>query len=157
MFAHVTSPHVPIVFDRAGQMPDLPCDPCGRSATHHVDSGLTSEQFRRAFSDQVHHLNGLVLDVIDELRGASPDAVVVVFSDHGTRSNLPVDDDWFDTFFAARTPGREGVFPDDVRPIEIFPHLLGAYFGDELPIPADRDFHAPQGHLMPLEIVEWER
>jgi hypothetical protein len=153
MLAHVLSPHTPFTFDREGLIPDLECAPCDRYATIADESGMTDEAFRAAMIDQIHYLNRLVLDSLEGLLAASPDAVVIVFSDHGTRS-YPLDpDEWFATLFAARTPGHEGIYGPAARPIEIFPRLLSAYFGDEIPIAEDRTYHAPEGIRYPLRIV----
>jgi hypothetical protein len=134
MFAHVMSPHTPILFDRHGRLP-----PEVSFSIYADDSGLSLADFRDAYAQQVHYLNGLVIEAIDGITTNAPGAVVVVFSDHGSRSNRSVDADWHSTFFAARTPGQRATFPDDARPIEIFPRLLGRYFGDAIPIPINRD------------------
>jgi hypothetical protein len=152
MFAHVVNPHLPFLFDRDGDPPAIECAPC-TFATHIDHSGMTSTDFLRAYADQVHHLNGLVLEAIDGVLEHAPDAAVIIFSDHGSRAERVPDDDWYATFFAARTPGHDNVFPDDARPIAIFPLLLGAYFGDDFPIPADRDFLVPRAIEMPLDIA----
>ena len=150
LFAHIVSPHTPFLFDRSGRRPSLDCVGCPRFGNHIDESGLDTEDFRRAFTDQLHYLNGLVLEAIDGIVEHSPDAVIVVFSDHGSRANRNADADWYATFFAARTPGQSGVFPDDVRPISVFPHLFGAYFGDNIPVADDKDFIAPYGTGMPI-------
>jgi hypothetical protein len=153
MLAHVLSPHTPFTFDRKGLIPDLECAPCDRYATIADESGMTDEAFRAAMIDQIHYLNRLVLDSLEGLLAASPDAVVIVFSDHGTRSDPLDPDEWFATLFAARTPGHEGIYGPAARPIEIFPRLLSAYFGDEIPIAEDRTYYAPEGIRYPLRIV----
>lgn len=154
MFAHVMSPHMPLVLDRDGEMPKLPCDyPCRPFVTEQPASGLSPEAFYSAVGDQVHGLNGLVLSAIDAINTESPDAVVVIFSDHGLRSNPDNLNEFYSTFFAARTPGHHDVFPDDARPIEIFPRIFNAYFGDDYPIPDDRSFHSPNGVRFPLTTV----
>lgn len=151
LFAHVLSPHLPFLFDREGEPPVTGCLAC-TFATHIDHSGMTAEEFHRAYIDQVHYLNGLVIESLDGILERSPDSVLVVFSDHGSRANRIPDDEWFATFFASRTPGHASVFPEDARPIEVFPRLLNAYFGNEIPVPADEDYLSPQGFLMPLNI-----
>jgi hypothetical protein len=152
MFAHVVNPHLPFLFDRNGQVPQISCAAC-TFATHIDHSGLSRDAFHRAYVEQVHHLNGRIIGAIDQVIERSPDAVIILFSDHGSRAEREPDAEWYATLFAARTPGRTGVFPDDVRPIEIFPRLFGAYFGDEVPIPVDKDYLTPRTVQMPLEII----
>ena len=156
MFAHVVNPHLPFLFDRNGEQPAMECQAC-TFATHIDHSGMPRAEFLAAYADQVHFLNGRVLDTIDSILAKSPDAAVVVFSDHGSRASREPDADWFATFFASRTPGHADLFPDDARPIEIFPRLFRAYFGDDVPIPHDEDFVAPEGVQMPLHIVPVNR
>lgn len=152
MFAHVVSPHLPFLFDDDGGQPVISCVAC-TFATHIDHSGMSSDEFLSAYADQVDYLNHLVLEAVDGIVERSPKAIVVVFSDHGSRANRTPDADWYATLFASRTPGHSNVFPDDARPIEIFPRLFEEYFGDEIPIPEDVDFLAPDGVQMPLEIV----
>lgn len=151
LFAHVVSPHLPFLFDREGEQPRISCVAC-TFATHIDHSGLTADEFYAAYADQLHYLNGLVLETLDGILERSPNAVVVVMSDHGSRANRIPDDDWYATFFASRTPGHPALFPDDARPIEIFPRLLNAYFGDDIPVPVDQDYLSPGGVQMPLDI-----
>jgi hypothetical protein len=155
MFAHLIAPHTPFVFDRDGEYPILPCDRCHHFAIQAEDSGMTTAEFRRSYADQLHYLNERVLESVDGIIEGSPDAVIVIFSDHGSRSDRPVDEEWYRTFFAARTPDHPDLFADDARPLDIFPALLGAYFGIEVETPPDRHYLAPRGRL-PLDIVEWD-
>ncbi|MGH2444893.1 MAG: hypothetical protein ACRDGD_02455 [Candidatus Limnocylindria bacterium] len=152
VFAHVMNPHLPLLFDRDGDPPMTSCLAC-TFATHIDNSGMTADEFHAAYVDQVHHLNGLVLETIDGILADSPDAAMIVFSDHGSRAERHPDEEWFATFFAARTPGHPRLYPDDARPIEIFPRLFGAYFGDDFPIPVDEDYLSPQGVQMPLDVT----
>jgi hypothetical protein len=157
MFAHVLSPHVPFVFDRQGELPEFACvDQCNRFGIYAHDSGMTREQFERAYTDQVDFLNHKILETLDRVIEASPNAPMVLFSDHGTRSEYEHSDEWFSTFFASRTPGHSGLFDDDARPLEILPVLLNEYFGKSLPVPRDESFYSPLRGSRPLYLVPWE-
>jgi hypothetical protein len=75
---------------------------------------------------------------------------VIVMSDHGSESRL----DWadasrsdlqerFSNLFAARTPARTALFPDDTTPVNLFPLLFDAYFGESIPVHEARFFLSP--------------
>lgn len=152
MLTHVLSPHAPIVFDRNGQVPDLDYEPGGAFAIDREVMGMSEDDFWRAYSDQVHFLNGRILGTIDAILQASPDSVIVTFSDHGARATAETDDEWYRTFFAARTPGHPELFAVDARSLDIVPAVFGAYFGDEIRTPADVTFAAPDGVTFPLTL-----
>jgi hypothetical protein len=75
-------------------------------------------------------------------------------SDHGARSRpfnaaTATPDDLrerFGTLFAAYTPGKTGVFPNDVTPSQIMVDLLNAYFGTDFPQPARGTFASEISH-----------
>ena len=156
MFAHVLSPHVPFVFDRDGGMPQPQCSPsCNRYRLRADESGMDTQEFNTAYANQVHYINGRMLAVIDTILEKSPDAVIVLFSDHGSRSSRDVADEWYSTLFAARTPGHPNLYGPEPRSIEIFPRLFGAYFDDEVVIPPDTSFQSPYRNQLPLTTEPW--
>jgi hypothetical protein len=155
VFAHVLSPHTPIVFDREGMLVTPSCLPeCDISQIHHERLGMSKEDFGQAYGEQTHYINGLVLDAVDAILRSTPDAVIIIFSDHGTRSDLSSYEEWFRTFFAARVPGHEKLFGHDGRAITVFPRLFNALFGDDIPIPGHRMYVTPDG-TWPLSIEPW--
>jgi hypothetical protein len=153
VFAHVFGPHTPFVFDRSGQIPRLSCDPeCERWTFLHHEMPIGREEYEAAYADQVRYLNGLVLSAIDTIVTADPEAVVVVFSDHGARAEEGETDEWYRTFFAARTPGHPALFEQNPRAIAIFPSLFRAYFDHDVPIPSDVTFRSKRGLDYPLDV-----
>ena len=146
MLAHVMAPHTPIVFDADGTPADFSGRTCGTQ--FEIDAsviGVSEREYRAAMAEQVANPNMRTLEAIDEILVASPDAVVVVFSDHGSRHSSQPSDEWFHSFLAARTPGHPGLIEDDPRPIAIFPAIFNAYFGTRHAIPADRTFIGLEG------------
>ncbi|HEX2767517.1 MAG TPA: hypothetical protein VHR55_12880 [Candidatus Limnocylindria bacterium] len=143
VFAHVPSPHQPVVFGPDGQPVAEPL----RSnwfADSPGERGQDPEEFRERYRAQLPVLNDLVLDAIDGILAASDEPpIIVVFADHGSASAV----DWNETepaeadparllertgtLFAAFTPGRTDVFPDDVSNVDIFRLLFDAYLGTE--------------------------
>jgi len=157
MFAHVMSPHTPIVFDENGDPATVRASG-GCGAQFHIDAteiGLTPSAYWAAMAEQVHYLNTLTLDAIDAVIEASPEAVIVIFSDHGARYSQAPTREWFHTFFAARTPGQAALYGDEARPVDIFPKLFEAYFGINSTPVDDRRFTSTHGIFMPLIIEPW--
>jgi hypothetical protein len=147
MLSHVMSPHTPIVFERDGGPVTPGCLPRCELWTILAD-GLEMDQptFERAYSGQVHHLNTLLLDAVDRILAARPNAVIVLFSDHGSRGEEADREEWYRTFLAARTPGVDA-FDDDARPIDVLSRLFGAYLKSELPTPNTVQYEVPNGRL----------
>ena len=59
---------------------------------------------------------------------------MIIMSDHGAERRPQVFESdgtpgHYANLFASRTPGVEGVFPEDHSPINTFPRLFNAYFG----------------------------
>lgn len=144
IFVHVPAPHQPSVFAADGSGVAVPIN-----ADFYNDSGpgrhLTPSAFARAYTAEVQHLNELVLAAVDGIvRASESPPVIVVLSDHGSASDV----DWavtqihdaspqdlherLSSFFAAYTPGKSGVFPDDISPVNVFRDLFDAYFGTHL-------------------------
>jgi hypothetical protein len=155
LFAHVMSPHTPFVFDTEGRIPHLSCDPmCERWTIYRERMPLPEREFEAAYSAQVLHVNELALGAVDAIVRANPEAVVILLSDHGARADPAQSDEWYRTFFAARTPGHRGVFDDDAGALAVFPTLFRAYFGDRIPVPDARIYHAhpDAGLQFPLNV-----
>ena len=157
LFAHVMSPHTPLVFAADGEPSSVRCGE-GCTSLFSIDASttrLSMTAFEEAYAEQVHYLNGLVLAAVDRVIAASPDAAIVIFSDHGARHSAEPAAEWFETFFAARTPGHPALFAADARPIEMFPRLFGAYFGMDFAVPDDRSYDSEHGVVLPLVLNPW--
>ena len=152
VFAHVPAPHQPTVLGEDGEPVVVPL-----TDTWFADSpgerGEDHDEFVERYRAQLPYLNERVLETIDGIvENSEVPPVIVLFSDHGSASVV----DWNQTdpaeadparllertgnFFAAITPGREDVFPDDISPVDLFRLLFDAYFGHRL-----RSRHAAGG------------
>ena len=145
VFAHVMSPHAPIVFDAEGGPVGPPdCLP----ATCGPWDGRREPADNAATIEQMQYLNSLVLDAVSEMVTMSPEPpVIVLVSDHGSRYSVDDPDEMLRNFFIAFTPGRPGLFPDDVTPINLIPRLLNAYVG------ADHPFATEESYMVDLDAV----
>ncbi len=151
VFVHLPIPHGPYVFG-------ADCSPSNEVivAPEGLGHGGDPTTFA-AVAAQTACVDRLLEESVARLVASDPDAVVILFSDHGPDEHL----DWSApdatglnersaTLFAARTPGQEGVFGDDITLVNVFPDLFNAYLGTQLdrqpnefwfgPRPADRAF-----------------
>jgi hypothetical protein len=143
VWAHVEAPHIPIVFDANGGT---------ASASVYSDTAqgveTTQEEYVRAYVAQLEYIN---TRVSAEIRGilsrAKQPPVIVLMSDEGSESHLDWNDgaksdlrERFGTLFAAFTPGHPSLFGDDLVEVNVFPTLLNAYFGTDLPYRPPRFF-----------------
>ena len=146
VFAHLASPHIPYVFDANCRI-----DPTIQDRTAVDPSGTNVAPERLAAErDQTICVDGLLSKVAHTIVSNDPDAIVVLFSDHGP-------DDFFDwsapeepglgyrfaNFFSARTPTLASPFPQDVTLVNIFPILFNALWGLDLPLHANDMYLGP--------------
>ena len=158
-FAHIPSPHGPIVFGPKGEAVQAPpLDHLFDDNAH--DLRLTPEAFGRRYTGQVDYLNGLVLNTVDGILDASPrPPVIILLSDHGSGSRL----NWTDlahsdldersaNLVATYTPGRSDVFPDDITLVNFFGTLFNAYFGTDIAAKPETIYRWDDNltHLVPI-------
>ncbi len=135
VFTHIVSPHAPQVFQADGSAVDL------RGFALTYDDNIEAIQlgwteYGRRLEGQLTFLNTRTLDLVDQIIAADPDAVVVLFSDHGSGAR------WSETdpskadvdlrtanLLAVRSPGRTGIIDDRSTLANLLPHLLRAYTG----------------------------
>ncbi|HEX9738730.1 MAG TPA: hypothetical protein VGA91_05810 [Candidatus Limnocylindria bacterium] len=129
IFVHLVAPHPPFLYEADGSAGTTrQCWPeCALFANSIEDRGTTRESWASSMTGNVKALNARVLAAVDRLIAAHPDAVIVLFSDHGGRISEAERDEWHRSFLAARTPGHPGVFADAPRPDTIIRTLLATY------------------------------
>lgn len=157
VFAHVFSPHAPAIFNADGSPRAAPpCYPmaCSFNVTEAAGLGQSFGEYGQALVGQLEYLQGEILTLVDEIVAADPNAVVVLFSDHGARYDRNDRAEQFKTFFAARTPHHDELFPADVSPVNIFPTLFNAYFDAELPLQPYRAWWAEPATPLDMTRVE---
>jgi hypothetical protein len=133
VLAHLMAPHPPFVL---GQSADYlgDCFPgCGVWSTTTEATGMSPAEFATRLQAQTLALNQALEQTVRGIIDASPSAFIVILSDHGIRRDLTDVDEHFRTFFAARTPGYDGLFPADISPVNVFRRILSNVFGDDLP------------------------
>jgi hypothetical protein len=117
--AHLMVPHTPFLWG-PGRDPLGPID-CWRAGLCNMfhatvqDLRITVDEYASLLPHHLEAVNERVIAAIDRLLERDPEAVIIVFSDHGLRYEHPVNDEWHRSFFAIRgsTPLRaDGLFTD---------------------------------------------
>lgn len=139
VLAHVHSPHTPFVLGiEAEESPVLQCFPtrCSFWEVRFERLGMSANEYRTDLRAQLDELNHLTLDALDRIVEQDPNAVVIVFSDHGLRYDTDEVDEHFRSLLAARTPGHENLYANDESPVNLLRGILSAYFRSKLdPLP----------------------
>jgi hypothetical protein len=77
---------------------------------------------------QLDGLNSDLLTTIDQITARRPEAVIVLFSDHGARYSLAErGDEWHATFLAARTPGHPQLLDGAAEPSAVLRMITDTY------------------------------
>lgn len=142
VFDHVYSPHPPFVFQADGQARSLPaCYPsCSIQRPSAQELGISERDYEAAVLGQVQAINELALDALAALVKRDPSAIVIVFSDHGTRHDVDGDPvEATSNFFASRVPGNPELFGSSPHLVNTFPTLLNHLLGTSYPL---HDFRA---------------
>lgn len=123
VFAHLLSPHAPVAFRADGS----PANPPECFPDCNIYSLISAADWN-GFAGQVEHVNQMVLEVLDRIIAKDPHAVVIVMSDHGSPRTAAAPVHAFQNFFAARTPGNEVHYEDDITPLTVLPLLADTPF-----------------------------
>lgn len=135
VFAHIPSPHRPWV-NHADGSPNVATD----LDTWYFDTpetnGMSREDVIAGFTGQSAYIGGRVLRTVDAiLANSARPPVILVLSDHGPALDVATDsiEVKLRNLFAAYTPGKTGMFADDVTLVNVFPAMFDAYLGVDLP------------------------
>jgi hypothetical protein len=141
-FAHVLMPHTPLLLDSE-------CDRYGPDPLRRwgAEGGDLLTARRLNYVEQTRCVNSKVLDALDALLGANPDAMVMITGDHGPGSMLDVNlaldllpnaaiQERMKTLSAYRLPGCNDSFRDDLTPVNGTRILTNCALGASLvPLP----------------------
>ncbi len=144
VFAHIISPHTPYVFGPNGERIDHQ-DPFSL-----LDAKPGNPDNKKYYRDQVHYINQLLMDVIDEILQTSPvEPIIILQADHGSkvymekepspemrcRLHLPI----LNAYYFPDVDNQEFFYPT-VSPINSFRMLLNEYFQEELALLPDESY-----------------
>jgi hypothetical protein len=122
VFAHLLAPHTPFLY--AGGVSS--CWPECRIFAFSADElEMAVDEWAERMSRHLPAVDDRILEAMDRLLREHPDAVVVLFSDHGARYGNPEED--HKSFLMARTPGNPNLFEQDPQPDAILRMIEEAY------------------------------
>jgi hypothetical protein len=138
VLAHLFQPHLPFLWDANGNPVPLPFYWPGENlfAAQIETIGMALPDYSAAMKGDLATLNPQLLQMVDAIVQKDPGAVVVLFSDHGSRYSLALKQtEWYHSFLAARTPGHAMLFASDPKPTAILRTLLPVYVTGASPAP----------------------
>ncbi len=147
IFAHITAPHPPFVFNQNGD----PIDPPGHFSFNDAEDfyGSTSE-YQNGYRGQVKFVNTQMQVVIDSiLKKSKTPPIIIIQADHG--SGLLTDfssaentcvKERFSPFAAYYLPGLDyDTIPSDITPVNLFRIIFNEYFGTDLPMLENKQYY----------------
>jgi len=125
VFAHLLAPHTPFLFAENSSPAEIPsCWPdCNITDISPERLQMTMSEYTDGLVGSIERLNIIVLNMVDEILAEHPDALIVLFSDHGARFDDGDLDEWHRPFLAARTPSHPRLFATDPTPGSILQQL----------------------------------
>jgi hypothetical protein len=126
VFAHLLAPHAPYLFASDGgeaTLPDCWLEGCSIYAAR--EWHLSPEELAPLLTANVDALNQRLIRILDQLVAEDPEATVILLSDHGAAIESADTPERSASFFAARTPGRPGLFDGRAGPDALVYTLLG--------------------------------
>ena len=96
VFAHIFNPHPPFLFGQNGEpLPIQDCWPRCSMEKNSIESlNLSLESWSELMGWQIDELNHRIIAAVDQILARSPNAVIVLFSDHGLRSSEQEPEEW---------------------------------------------------------------
>jgi hypothetical protein len=147
VFAHVTSPHPPFVFDRDGN----PINPPGKFNTNDADDFYgSSSVYQKGYVEQVQFVNAQIRQVVKTILAKSETPpIILIQADHG--SGLLTDfssaentciKERFSPFAAYYLPGMHPeAVPPDLTTVNLFRMIFNQYFAANLPLLENQHYY----------------
>jgi len=141
VFLHLVCPHPPFVFDRMGRLPDR------NKAMRKLEADWLPKE---RYVDQLHYLNGKVMEAVRQIIQLSPTPpVIVIQGDHGPATDklkaLPTPEtskmrtSILNAYYLPGK-GRELLYPT-ITPVNTFRLILNAYLGGKWPFLKDKTYY----------------
>jgi hypothetical protein len=145
VFAHVPSPHAPLVFHADGS-PRTVVDIQSFIAEKPAYVGLSPDALAVAYDDQVAYTDHLLLDALgrldDAIAARARPAVVVIFSDHGSWIYADGGDVRlrFKNLIAVRATDRKLILEPNITLVNLLPSLFQQLYGVDWVRRADTEY-----------------
>lgn len=156
VFAHISSPHPPFVFDENGGAAKL-------GSCNGLDGSLfkgTFEDYHKGYPQQMAYISKKVQEAVDEILAKSkPPPVIIIQGDHGSGMLL----DWElskNSCLRERTsilnayyiPKTNDLY-ESITPVNSFRVVLNEVFDLQLPLLEDRSYYSPWDKPYQLENI----
>jgi hypothetical protein len=141
LFAHITLPHPPYMFDKDGN--ELSHPPFEPKQWAEIEK----------YVDQLEYLNKMVIELIDEiLINSDEEPIIIIQGDHGTEivpgwtknpNKDRIDERSFILnayYFPSNNENRYGILYDNISPVNTFRIIFNEYFGQEYPLLSDNTY-----------------
>jgi hypothetical protein len=137
VLAHLFQPHLPFLWESDGTPTKVPFfwPRVNIFAAQIETMGMSLADYSASVQADLTTLNPKLLAMVDAIVAKDPGAVVVLFSDHGSRYSLDLKTtEWYRSFLAARTPDHPDLFASEPVPTAILRTLLPIYVtGESIP------------------------
>jgi len=159
VFAHVTAPHPPFVFDGDGNPVDPPVN---FSMNDAADFYGTDQDYQDGYIGQVEYVNAHMQVVLDKiLKQSKTPPIIIIQADHGSAMLADFESadntciqERFSPFAAYYLPGVSAdVIPSDLTNVNIFRIVLNQYFEAGFPILENRQYYY-NGRLTIFQTVD---
>lgn len=146
VFAHVTAPHPPFVFDRNGNSIDPPGNFNMNDAADFYGSDT---EYQEGYIGQVEYINSHMQMVVEEiLKQSQTPPIIIIQADHGSAMLTDFESadntcilERFSPFAAYYLPGvRPEEIPSDLTNVNLFRMILNQYFSAKLPLQENRQY-----------------
>lgn len=123
VFTHVLAPHPPFIYADGISA----CWPgCNIFDVSAENLEIDREEWSAQMAVQLEAVNDRVLAAVDRLLAKHPQAVIVLFSDHGGRYDA-ASNEVHHSFLVAKTPGHAGMFDREPHPHAVLRLVTDAY------------------------------
>jgi hypothetical protein len=159
VFAHVTVPHPPFVFDGNGNLLDPPVNFNMNDAADFYGS---DQEYKQGYIGQVEYTNAHMQMVLEEiLKQSQTPPIILIQADHGSAMLTNFESaentciqERFSPFAAYYLPGMlPEVIPSDLTNVNLFRIILNQYFYTDLPLLENRQYYY-QGRLHIFRTVD---
>ena len=127
VYAHIVSPHFPILFDAQGEYAL-------------VGMGEDDETYAQAYQGQLTYVNGRILAILNTIITVSPTPPIIILqSDHGFERHIEEDRTFNLAALYLPDGGDAGLYPQ-ITPVNTFRIIFNTYFGGSFELLEDRAY-----------------
>jgi hypothetical protein len=150
VYAHITIPHPPFVFDYRGEYSLIPIHVEGK------DVFYTRDEYQKGYTEQIKFINRRILSIIKAiLQNSSNPPVIILQGDHGPR--YVSEQEQLMILSAYFLPGLNQPLDEDITPVNNFRVVLRQYFGLEIPLLANHAYFTDEAQpagVRPITVTD---